>query len=215
VRAVRLPGRETRRREALITRMQVLVETLLHELDAEWHGSYGFFGHSLGARIAFELTRELARAGRPLPCQLWLSGSRAPHLPRSRVQIHDLPDAEFVRELCRLYDSPPEVFEDRELMGIYLPVIRADLALLHLHEHRPGPPLAVPLSVFGGVDDPILFHSDLEAWSEHTKAAFRIQTFPGKHLYLKGETRAPLLKQLSDDLSSWLEPPCLGAERRA
>jgi medium-chain acyl-[acyl-carrier-protein] hydrolase len=204
VRALRLPGRETRLREALLTSMDVLVETLLRVLDPEWSGSYGFFGHSMGARVAFELTRALVRTGRPPPRQLWISGGRAPHLPPRRSPIHGLPDAELVATLCRLYDAPKEVFENRELAQICLPIVRADLALLDVHEHRPGPPLPVPVSVFGGIDDPIVLRAELEAWSEHTNATFQVHTFPGRHLYLKAEARTLLLAQLSQDLASWL-----------
>src|SRR5262245_23912241 len=93
LRAVRLPGRGRRRSEPLITEMSVLVDALLGVIEKEQR--YGFFGHSLGGRIAFELTRALARRALPLPAKLWISGSRAPQLPRRRPPIHDLREAEF------------------------------------------------------------------------------------------------------------------------
>jgi surfactin synthase thioesterase subunit len=52
---------------------------------------YVLFGHSLGARVAFEVTRLCQLNGMPLPARLIASASRAPHLPKREAPIHDLP----------------------------------------------------------------------------------------------------------------------------
>jgi surfactin synthase thioesterase subunit len=201
--AVRLPGRETRLREPLLTHMPVLIDALLAVLEPELQGTYGLFGHSLGGRIAFELARALSHKGIHPPAHLWISGSRAPQLPPRRNPIHELPEAEFIAELRRYEATPAEVFADPELLEIYLPILRADFALHDTHEHRPGPPLRVPISAFGGVDDPYVLPADLDAWSEHTSARFDVQAFPGGHFFLRG-SRTLLLDRLSRDLNAWL-----------
>ena len=204
--AIRLPGREGRLREPPYTDMNALVPTLLDVLGPRLGGPYGFFGHSLGARIAFELTRAVLTAGLRPPAQLFLSGSRAPHLPR-RPPVHELPDHELVAELRRVHELPDEIFADDELRALFLPILRADFALHDSHVVRDAPPLPlpVPMSVYGGTGDPIVPIADLEAWSVHTSEVFRARTFPGRHLFLRTARRA-LLESLSQDLAPWLTP---------
>ena len=198
--ALRLPGRGIRLREPAVASMPELVAVLADVIAPELSAAtYGFFGHSLGARVAFELTRELERRRLPLPAKLWLSASRAPQLPPRRAPIHELPDAEFLAELRRYEGAPAEVFANHELMAIYAPIVRADLALHDTYTHQPGPPLAVPMSALGGVDDPYVLSSDLEAWSEHTISGFDVQSFPGGHFFVNA-SRALLLDRLSRDL---------------
>jgi medium-chain acyl-[acyl-carrier-protein] hydrolase len=204
VQAVRLPGRGPRLREPAVTQMSALVDALVDVLEPELGGRYGLFGHSMGGRVAFEVTRELDRRRLPQPAQLWISGSRAPQLRPRRAPIHELPEPEFIAELQRYGGAPPEVLANRELMEIYIPVLRSDFALHDTYTHRPGPPLAVPLSVFGGTDDPYVPAGDLEPWSAHTTAGFDLQMFPGGHFFLHG-AKTLLLDRLAKDLTTWLE----------
>jgi len=204
VQAVRLPGRGPRLREPALTQMSALVTAMVDVLEPELSGMYGFFGHSMGGRVAFEVTRELDRRRLPQPAQLWISGSRAPQLRPRRAPIHELPESEFIAELQRYGGAPSEVLANHELMQIFVPILRSDFALHDTHTHRPGPPLSVPLSVFGGTEDPYVPASDLEAWSEHTTAAFDLQMFPGAHFFVHG-AKDLLLDRLGRDLNTWLE----------
>ena len=61
---VQLPGREGRFREPAFTRLGPLVEALTESLRPCLDRPFAFFGHSLGALVAFELSRRLRREGR-------------------------------------------------------------------------------------------------------------------------------------------------------
>src|SRR5579859_4976504 len=121
--ALRLPGRGNRLSEPSITQMSVLVDTLVEVLEPELGATYGFFGHSMGGRIAFELTRALSRCSLPLPAKLWISGSRAPQVTPRRRPVHDLPETEFLAELRQYGGVPAGVFENEELLRIYVPIL--------------------------------------------------------------------------------------------
>src|SRR5690349_236164 len=54
---VQLPGRETRFREPPFTRLGQLTEALAEALRPHLDRPFAFFGHSLGALVAFELAR--------------------------------------------------------------------------------------------------------------------------------------------------------------
>ena len=60
---VRLPGRESRLAEAPFERMGPLVAALADNIDSYLDRPFAFFGHSMGAAIAFELA---ARTAPPL-----------------------------------------------------------------------------------------------------------------------------------------------------
>ena len=67
--AARLPGRESRLGEPPIESMPALVEALGPELLPHLHEPFAFFGHSMGAILAFELVRWLRKGGYPIPAR--------------------------------------------------------------------------------------------------------------------------------------------------
>ena len=105
--AVQLPGRETRLREKPFVRLPALVRAVRESLRPYLHKPFAFFGHSMGALVSFELTRELRRARLPGPVHLFASGHRAPHLPDPDPPIHQLPASAMVAELRRRFEPPP------------------------------------------------------------------------------------------------------------
>src|SRR5215470_7371202 len=85
---------------------------------------FAFFGHSMGARIAFEVARHLRSLGLPQPLHLFISGCRAPHVPDSSPLDHAAPDDELTEKLQRLGGTPGEIMLYPELVRLLLPTIR-------------------------------------------------------------------------------------------
>src|ERR1039458_5668243 len=112
---VRLPGRESRLAEAPFERMGPLVTALAGQIDGYLDQPFAFFGHSMGAVVAFELARELRRRLRPLPRVLIASGARAPQFRRYHVPPPALSREAFLEELRRLAGIPAEVTGERPL----------------------------------------------------------------------------------------------------
>src|SRR5580658_5790200 len=75
---VQLPGRENRLHEPALTSIPELVDALVPALLPHMDLPFAFFGHSMGAVIAAEVTRALSDAGRGLPQHLMVSGRRPP-----------------------------------------------------------------------------------------------------------------------------------------
>ena len=203
---VQLPGRERRLSEPAYSRLDPLVEVLAEELHPLLDLPFAFFGHSMGALIAFELARELRRTGRPQPVHLFVSGRRAPHIPESGRPTHLLPDSEFLEEIRRMNGTPPELLESPEVVALLLPILRTDLALCETYVHYPERPLDCPVSVFGGYDDPEAPHEDLPPWREATTRECRVHMFPGDHFFLHAESAA-FVRCLSEDLADALQSP--------
>jgi len=203
--AVQLPGRETRMREEAFTSAAPLVQTLASELAPYLKGKpFLFFGHSMGALLGFELTRELRRRGLPLPRALFLSGRRGPGAAAEtddRV-MHRMNDDELIAELRELNGTDAGVMGQPELLDLLLPIFRADFSVCENWRYDDDAPLGVPIHVFGGVDDPGVSRAHLEAWSRQTEAACTLEMFAGDHFYVH-QAREELLARVDTHLRGY------------
>src|SRR5690348_14255637 len=77
---VQMPGREARFREPAFTRLPLLIEAMAEALRPHLDRPFAFFGHSLGALVAFELSRRLCRDRGPKPVLVFVSGCAAPQV---------------------------------------------------------------------------------------------------------------------------------------
>jgi medium-chain acyl-[acyl-carrier-protein] hydrolase len=199
--AIQLPGRETRRHQTPHSSLPVLVTELADHLEPMLDRPYSFFGHSLGALVSFELTRELRRRGRPLPQRLFLSGRGAPSLGSDSPHLHALPDSAFIAQVCRRYEGfPKEILDEPELVALFMPVLRADFALFETHVHVAEAPLPCPFSIYGGREDPQVAPRHIDAWRALTGGGFDARLFDGGHFYLQDQ-RAAVLSALAADLT--------------
>jgi surfactin synthase thioesterase subunit len=181
--------------------MGALVAALAQVIEPYLERPFAFFGHSMGAVVAFELARELRGRGRPQPTLLIASAARAPQYRRHHVPPPPPTGEELVAELRRLEGIPKEVLEDPLLMSAILPALEADATLYRNYFYTEGEPLACPVRAYGGCADPNVRREHLEAWSQQTTASFAIRLFPGGHFYLH-PCRAELLAALEEDLSA-------------
>ena len=180
---VLLPGRESRLQEPAIHDMNELVGRTLEGLQGAMDRPYALVGYSLGSAVAFELTRELRRRGRPLPLRLFVASRHAPQYTESAPIAH-LPGDAFVRALQSRYSAiPPQVLADRELMAIFLPLLRADFTLLEAYRFQHEAPLSTPIAAWYGTDDPTLTRERVAAWAAHTTAAFELNEVPAGHFF--------------------------------
>jgi medium-chain acyl-[acyl-carrier-protein] hydrolase len=180
-----LPGRENRLREQPCTSLTGLVETLATAMEPDLDRPYAIFGHSMGAWIAYELARELRRRYGRQPVHLFVSGRQAPQIAERQHPIHELPDAVFIAEIQRRYEPmPAAIVQDRELMDLLVPILRADLRLIESYTWTDDAPLDCPISAIGGLHDQRVSLDGLAAWRAHTTASFDLARFAGGHFFL-------------------------------
>jgi len=180
---VRLPGRESRVSETPFRSMRPLVEALADAIQPLLDKPFAFYGHSMGAAIAFELARCLRRRKLTAPLGLLVSGARAPQFRLGHLPGLEPSEAELLEQLRRLEGVPPEILENREMMRLLMPALRADTALYRGYVYTPEPPMECPIQAFGGRDDPNVTREHLEAWAAQTTASFRLRIFPGGHFF--------------------------------
>ncbi|TCS39450.1 medium-chain acyl-[acyl-carrier-protein] hydrolase [Paucimonas lemoignei] len=172
-------------REAPCHRLDSLLADIESALPSLLDRPYAFFGHSMGATVAFELTRRLQAAGLPAPRHLFLSGRSAPQLPSRRAPIHALPHVEFIDTLRKFSGTPAEVLAHEELMEMMVPIMRVDFEALETWHYEPGAPFDIPVSVFGGLADEAVPMENLDAWASCTSARFKRHMFPGGHFFIQ------------------------------
>lgn len=185
---VNLPGRGTRLAEAPYSDMTQLVRMLARAFGPHARGRFAFYGHSLGARLAFELARSLRRQMLPQPRLLLLGACPAPQLPPVNRPIHALPRAALLTELRRRNGLPAEVAAHPELLDLLLPVVRTDLQLFETAVYAPELPLDVPLHLFAGTRDPLVSADQLAAWQAQTTWPLHTTLFEADHFFINSET---------------------------
>lgn len=190
--AVQLPGRGLRFREPPYERAAPLVQALFDAIQPLLQDvPFAFFGHSLGALLAYELTHQLQDVGLQ-PAALFASACHAPQLLPTGEQLHTLPRPELLQALQRINGTPPELFAEEELLDLILPTLRADMAVYETYEYRPREPLSCALVACGGREDSRVAPWQVEAWRAQAAGHFETHLFAGDHFYL-GPARAGLM----------------------
>lgn len=196
---IQLPGRENRIAAPPIRDMAAMVEAIAQAIIPHLHLPFLLFGHSLGARIAFELTRHLRREWGIRPARLIVAGSRAPHMPEPKP-LHHLPEKEFVQELRRFSGTPEAIFQSKELLAMLIPMLRADFAVDETYVYTKEESLDCPISAFCGTQDEEAKREDMEAWADYTSGEFTLEMIAGGHFFLKTQ-RFALLRAIAQLVS--------------
>jgi medium-chain acyl-[acyl-carrier-protein] hydrolase len=88
-----------------------------------------------------------------------------------------------------------------EALDLALPILRADSRLYRNYVYQPEPPLAIPITAYGGTADPSIAPEQLDGWREQTTASFIRREFEGDHFYLT-EDRDRVFEALRQDVGN-------------
>jgi surfactin synthase thioesterase subunit len=182
VTGLELPGHGRRRREKLLTDIDLMVEDLYRQMRSLLDVPSALFGHSMGADLAHLLARRMAREGHPPPRFLFVSGRKAPVVFKRETR-HLMPRREFLKALEELEGCPLEALADPELMELLEPVLRADFSAIASYRYEEATPIEVPIMVMTGVDDDVTDEDALE-WRRETSCECRHVRFPGGHFFI-------------------------------
>ncbi|MGW7545242.1 thioesterase II family protein [Streptomyces sp. NPDC054770] len=184
VRAVQYPGRQERLAEPQIAGIESVAATIAGVLAPSWDAPTAFFGHSMGAVVAYETARLLERTTGSGPVALFASGRRAPSTVRPAEQLHLAGDRELVAEIVRQGGTPAALLDDPELAAMFLPALRGDYRAIERYQHRAGPPLTAPVTVLTGRADAKVTAAEAQAWERHTTGRTEVLAFGGGHFFL-------------------------------
>jgi surfactin synthase thioesterase subunit len=191
---VHLPGRTTRRTEPAHTQMNQLVDALVTHVTFGDSRPFAFFGHSLGALLAYEVTKELRTRGRHTPARLFLSSCPAPPLPPVARPVQGLSDEELIDAIEHgTGEDLSHLRADPDLRRHALDSFRADHALVEGYRPGPAEPLDCPVTVVAGSQEPGPVWRD--GWAAHTRAGAELLVARGGHFHFR-QRREELLAAL-------------------
>ncbi|NMM92502.1 hypothetical protein B2J88_51150 [Rhodococcus sp. SRB_17] len=186
--AVQYPGRQDRRSEPFADTVTGLAELIADAFEWRDDVPTAFFGHSMGATVAFEVARRLeSRGGNML--LLFVSGRRAPDfLPVDPVRLDT--DADVLAELRRLGGTAASLLGDDDVLQMILPAVRNDYRAAEAYRYQPGPSLSCPIVVLHGSDDCRVSSIEADGWRHHTSDTCSRYALDGSHFYLDTEYSA-------------------------
>jgi acyl transferase domain-containing protein/acyl-CoA synthetase (AMP-forming)/AMP-acid ligase II/surfactin synthase thioesterase subunit/aryl carrier-like protein len=196
-----LPGRENRISEPSMTQMPDIVDAIVEELKPYINKPFGFFGHSLGGLLCFEVARKLQSLGLPLPKPIVISGS-VPSQYRKSEELYRLPDDELLKELSNRFGIVPRDGWNADLQKALLPTLRADMQLSESVEILDHSLLNERIHLFAGRNDEWAPPESMKHWGDITAKLPVIELFEGDHMFIRGEAKNDVIESVKQLISA-------------
>ncbi|WP_298422738.1 thioesterase domain-containing protein [uncultured Kordia sp.] len=196
---IELTGRGVRIGESLYPTMEAVINDLYDKIKNDLGEHFAFFGHSMGAIIAYELALKVSKEEGRIANHLFLSGRGFPKIKENDFK-HELPEDEFKEVLMNLEGTPKEVFQNPTLSKLFLPIIRSDYRLVERYIPRKNmlQSINTEVSVLSGIND-IFSNEELEKWAIITNKKCTIKYFNGGHFFIN-EKKEELINYINEVL---------------
>lgn len=186
MKGIELAGRGKRIYDPLYNSIDEAVADVYQIIKDDLHSSpFGFFGHSMGCIIAFELAHKLREKCASQPSFIFFSGRGAPHIPKKEKEIrHNLPDDKFREKILELGGTPKDFFEHPELLEVLLPMLRCDFKISETYQSRlEVKPFDYPINVLIGKEEDVTAEQ-MHGWKDHTNKICTLHYFTGGHFFI-------------------------------
>ena len=180
-----LSGRGRLFNKSAIDNIDEQVDVLIPEILKIADRPFSFFGHSMGALIAFELTKKLFYKHNLLPKHLFISGHRAPSLDYKRRLLHKMDKEQLIEEIKKMGSISTSGDIDLELLEPFLPTLYSDFKLCETYNYSKGFPLPCPISILWGNNDLIIQKENINLWQLESDRDINYYSFDGDHFYLE------------------------------
>lgn len=183
--AVTLPGRQERRDEVAYTEWAALeaglYDAVLAQLDDR---PFAFFGHCLGAQLAYHLAVRMQREGVTGPLLVGMSGWAPQGFFNPTEEHISMPEEDLVGWIKRLGSFPAEIYDNPEMLAMVVPALRADLSVASQRQDE-NAFVPCPLVSYGGQDDPLQEEPDaFESWLPRSTTYLGHREYSGGHFFI-------------------------------
>lgn len=183
IQPVELAGRGSRFKETLYEDMKEVIEDLFCSIQSYTDQPYAIYGHSYGALLTYELYYRILHSGIQKPVHLFFSGCKPPFQRVKETEMHKLPDEKFIQEISLFEGMERALLENRELLDIFLPIIRADFKVIDKYRYQEKPlKINVPVSVLYGND---MNRETVNGWETLTEKEIDFYHINGSHFFIK------------------------------
>lgn len=182
--AIQLPGRSNRFSEACIDNLDTCVFEVLNSLKCLLDKPFAFFGHSLGAIIAYEVLRKIPEKQHRNCLQLFVSGRIAPDLNSPNPKISHLPNDQFKKVLKQYEGTDIELLKNNDLMDVLIPMLRSDFKMIETYDHHHNTPLKTSITALSGKDDLFVDYDAVSEWQRFSEKPLAHHSFDGNHFFV-------------------------------
>lgn len=225
---IQFPGKETRITEKPIMTISEAVDCLTKVLADELDIPYAFYGHSVGALLAYRTTHKLSENDGNKPKHLFVGAYSSPTInpnpacERVMTAFHlvgiggeEIPEFD---KLMQLSD------DDRELIDKFFaaemervnvndtirraiePVAFSEFAIVDsYHFNQQETVMKVPITAFYGEQDPVVTLDDMKKWEVLTEDKFELNVLTGDHFFIhKDQNRDEVLNMVSERIKQYI-----------
>ncbi|ROR25859.1 surfactin synthase thioesterase subunit [Mobilisporobacter senegalensis] len=183
---IELAGRGTRFGEPYYQSVDEASDDIAKRISEQlkYDDEYVIFGHSMGALLTYEIYYKLKQIGIREPRHLFVSGRNAPHSFNKRDNIENMTNENFL-QMVEEYGGIPEEFYIKEIMEIFLPILRADFIILDRYKFQPKvEKISCGTSIFYAADDFSTHVEKIRKWTEVIEDHVKFHKFKGEHFFL-------------------------------
>ncbi|MBL0387349.1 thioesterase [Tumebacillus sp. ITR2] len=194
--AIEPPGHGTNR-DPLVHDLKSLVDLYEEHLDDYFNSPFALFGHSMGGTVTYELLMRLEKRG-IFPEVAFISGMVPPHIERGNRS--NLNDEDFIA-LLRSYGGLPEEFlRERELLDLFMPVLRNDFSSIDHFRHDELRELKTKVHFLSGEKDQVALPTVMAEWTRYAPRS-EFHRFSGGHMFPinQADEVAALIKRVLTD----------------
>jgi surfactin synthase thioesterase subunit len=181
--AVQYPGKKAGKDLSQYVGITELADKLARMIKPEETpgGQIAFFGHSMGALLAFELALKFEQAGNPVSA-LFVSASPAPGLLRRVANVQGS-DRQLLALVSQVTGVNPEFLNDEQFAATLLPTLRG-LKAVAAYESPAEAKVSCPIHALMADDDELATTELMAPWEQRTTSDFELTVFPGGHFYI-------------------------------
>lgn len=195
IRPLEMAGHGRRMQEPFHPNIAAAVEDMISTMIPSFDKPYAIYAHSMGTLIAYEIVKYIHSKGLREPEILFLSGRHPPHYFKTKDHIHTYSDEEFIHYIEKIGGTQPEVLRTKELMDIFLPILRSDYFITDNYTFQePIYRTNAEIVYLYSDNDFLIKKSCTEEWSYYTNNGFELYEFEGGHFFINDQW--PMICQL-------------------
>ncbi|MCB2410663.1 thioesterase II family protein [Hymenobacter lucidus] len=179
--ALELPGRGKRTKEALLTDFDAAAQDIFEQLKAKINSPhFVIYGHSMGAYLALHVARMLENVN-VFPTHVFVSGNAGPGVSGA-TKRYLLGQKDFVEELRKMGGVPMELFDNKDLLEYFLPIVRADFQIAEQNKLSNDCVVKAPIyAMMGSQEEQV---AAIANWGRFTQGVFQYSVLTGGHFFI-------------------------------